>query len=90
MEWIAIEEVGDKNMGFENIEYLNHWLRQINTERTTKDRFRKYGLEIVFGFTDSIFIKNASLDATNRLILECKVSCNTRTQESIHKHDNIW
>jgi hypothetical protein len=26
MEWIAIEEVGDKNMGFENIEYLNQSL----------------------------------------------------------------
>ena len=54
-----------------------------------KISLEKYGLEIVFGFTDSIFIKNASLDAINRSILECKVSCNTRTQESIHKHDNI-
>ena len=32
----------------------------------------KYGLETVFGFTDSIFIKNASLECINELILECR------------------
>jgi DNA polymerase, archaea type len=32
----------------------------------------KYGLETVFGFTDSIFIKNASLERINELILECR------------------
>jgi DNA polymerase I len=34
--------------------------------------FEKYGLETIFGFTDSIFIKNASIDTINRLISECK------------------
>ncbi len=37
-----------------------------------KIALEKYGLETVFGFTDSIFIKNASLDTIERLILECK------------------
>jgi DNA polymerase, archaea type len=37
-----------------------------------KIALEKYGLETVFGFTDSIFIKNASLDIIERLILECK------------------
>ena len=37
-----------------------------------KIALEKYGLETVFGFTDSIFIKNASLDTIKRLILECK------------------
>jgi DNA polymerase elongation subunit (family B) len=32
----------------------------------------KYGLEIIFGFTDSIFIKNASVETITGLILECK------------------
>ena len=32
----------------------------------------KYGLETIFGFTDSIFIKNASIETINELILECK------------------
>jgi ATP-dependent DNA helicase DinG len=37
-----------------------------------KIALEKYGLETVFGFTDSIFIKNASLDTIEHLILECK------------------
>jgi hypothetical protein len=37
-----------------------------------KIALEEYGLETVFGFTDSIFIKNASLDTIERLILECK------------------
>jgi DNA polymerase elongation subunit (family B) len=32
----------------------------------------KYGLETIFGFTDSIFIKNGSIETINGLILECK------------------
>jgi hypothetical protein len=32
----------------------------------------KYGLETIFGFTDSIFMKNASIETINELILECK------------------
>jgi DNA polymerase, archaea type len=33
---------------------------------------REYGLQAVFGFTDSIFIKNASLETINQLITESK------------------
>jgi DNA polymerase, archaea type len=32
----------------------------------------KYGLDTVFGFTDSIFIKNARIETLNELIIECK------------------
>jgi DNA polymerase I len=32
----------------------------------------KYGLETIFGFTDSIFIKNAGTETINGLITECK------------------
>jgi DNA polymerase, archaea type len=32
----------------------------------------KYGLETIFGFTDSIFIKNAGIETINGLITECK------------------
>jgi len=32
----------------------------------------KYGLESIFGFTDSIFIKNARIETINSLIVECK------------------
>jgi DNA polymerase, archaea type len=37
-----------------------------------KIALERYGLDTVFGFTDSIFIKNASLETINDLILECK------------------
>jgi hypothetical protein len=32
----------------------------------------KYGLETIFGFTDSVFIKNARIETLNELIIECK------------------
>ncbi|MGA8085141.1 MAG: DNA polymerase domain-containing protein, partial [Candidatus Nitrosopolaris sp.] len=32
----------------------------------------KYGLESIFGFTDSIFVKNGCIETINGLILECK------------------
>ena len=32
----------------------------------------KYGLEPIFGFTDSIFIKNALIETIHSLIVECK------------------
>jgi hypothetical protein len=32
----------------------------------------EYGLDTVFDFTDSIFVKNASLETINELIIDCK------------------
>ena len=51
----------------------------------------KYGLETIFGFTDSIFIKNASLETINELIIECKnkYHVTTRTPEPIHKYNDF-
>ncbi|MGB6532493.1 MAG: DNA polymerase domain-containing protein, partial [Candidatus Nitrosopolaris sp.] len=40
----------------------------------------KYGLESVFGFTDSIFIKNASIETINELIVDCKDKYNVRLE----------
>jgi DNA polymerase, archaea type len=37
-----------------------------------KVALEKCGLQTIFGFTDSIFIKNASIDVINQLISECK------------------
>jgi DNA polymerase, archaea type len=37
-----------------------------------KIALERYGLDTVFGFTDSLFIKNASLETINQLIAECK------------------
>jgi DNA polymerase elongation subunit (family B) len=41
-------------------------------KKLQKIALEKYGLDTVFGFTDSIFIKNGSLETINELILDCK------------------
>lgn len=38
-----------------------------------KIAFEKYGLETIFGFTDSIFIKNATILRINQFISVCKI-----------------
>jgi DNA polymerase, archaea type len=37
-----------------------------------KMALEKYGLETIFGFTDSIFVKNACIEKINQFIEECK------------------
>jgi DNA polymerase elongation subunit (family B) len=37
-----------------------------------KIALEKYGLETIFGFTDSIFVKNGTLVTINEFIMECK------------------